>query len=260
MPCSPNVSRNSNSVTPDASTVLVVVPAYNEAACITAVVTSVRAQGYPCVVVDDASTDTTAALAAEAGATVLRLPINLGVGGALRTGFRYAVEHGYRVVVQLDGDGQHPANAIDALLGALRTSGADLVIGSRFLHPDPPPISAVRAACIGLLARIIARSGHTTVTDPTSGCRAIAAPLLDAFAHDFPHHYLGDTFEAVLVAARRGYRITEIPVAMRPRQGGTPSADGFASFQAMVRACTVLFTGTTFDLAPRPVDNAPTIR
>jgi hypothetical protein len=110
----------------------------------------------------------------------------------------------------------------------------------------------VRRACIRALATIVWRSGHVKVSDPTSGFRAIRSPLLEAFALDFPHHYLGDTFEAVLVAGRRGYRVAEIPVRMRQRQGGIPSADLYASTQAMLRACTVLFTGTTFDLPPRP--------
>jgi len=241
----------------DTGEVLVVVPAYNERACIAAVVTEVLAAGHDCLVVDDGSTDDTAALARAAGARVVCLPINLGVGGALRTGFRYAADHGYRTVVQVDADGQHPAAAIEALLHDLHRRNLDMVVGSRFLQPSDYPVSRSRRAAIALLARVIATAGDTRMTDPTSGLRAIRTPLLDALAHDFPHHYLGDTFEALLVATRRGYRIGEVPVVMRPRQGGQPSAGHYASFQAMVRACTVLLTGTSFDLPPRPADAQP---
>jgi glycosyltransferase involved in cell wall biosynthesis len=250
-------------VTADAATdagalrTLVVVPAYDEEACIVDVVGDVRSAGFPCLVVDDGSSDRTAELAESAGATVVRLPINLGVGGALRAGFRYAVEHGYQCVVQVDADGQHVAEHIDELLAALDrgcTGDAplDMVIGSRFADGGTHEMSAVRRMCIHMLSSVIRRRGGARITDPTSGFRAIRSPLLDAFASNFPHHYLGDTFEALFVASRRGYRIGEIPVTMRQRQGGTPSADLYASSQAMVRACTVLFTGTTFDLPPRP--------
>jgi glycosyltransferase involved in cell wall biosynthesis len=212
----------------DTGEVLVVVPAYNERACIAAVVADVLAAGHACLVVDDGSTDDTAALARAAGARVVCLPINLGVGGALRTA------------------------TIDALVQALDERDLDMVVGSRFLQPSGYQLSRSRRAAIALLARVIANAGSTRMTDPTSGFRAIRGPLLDALAHDFPHHYLGDTFEALLVATRRGYRIGEVPVAMRPRQGGQPSAGHYASFRAMVRACTVLLTGTSFDLPPRP--------
>ncbi|MBI5088479.1 MAG: glycosyltransferase family 2 protein [Actinobacteria bacterium] len=232
--------------------VLVVVPALDEEACIADVVADVRSFGFDCLVVDDGSSDRTAELARAAGARVVQLPINLGVGGALRAGFRYAIAHGYSCVVQVDADGQHIAEHIGELLAALDAGQLDMVIGSRFASGGEHAMSAVRRRCIHLLSSVVRRSGGVRITDPTSGFRAIRSPLLDAFAHDFPHHYLGDTFEAVLVAARRGYRVGEIAVTMRPRQGGRPSADLYASSQAMLRACTILFTGTTFDLPPRP--------
>jgi len=232
--------------------VLVLVPAFNERECIAAVVADVRSAGHDCLVIDDGSSDDTAALARAAGAHVARLPINLGVGGALRTGFRYASDRGYDAIVQVDADGQHPTADIGTLLHALHERDLDMVVGSRFLQPSGYQLSRSRRAAIALLARVIANAGETRMTDPTSGFRAIRSPLLDALAHDFPHHYLGDTFEALLVATRRGYRIGEVPVVMRPRQGGQPSAGHYASFRAMVRACTVLLTGTSFDLPSRP--------
>jgi glycosyltransferase involved in cell wall biosynthesis len=232
--------------------VVVVIPAYDEEACIGQVVTDVRGFGYDCVVVDDASSDRTAAIAEQSGATVIRLPINLGVGGALRAGFRYAVDIGAHTVVQVDGDGQHPTDQIGTLLEHLDQGGFDMVVGSRFAPGGvPSPQSGMRRRAIGVLSTTLRRRGGVTITDPTSGFRAIRDPLLHAFASDFPHHYLGDTFEALLVAGRRGYRVAEIPVVMQARQGGQPSAALPASVRAMLRALTVPFTGCSFDLPPR---------
>lgn len=231
---------------------LVIIPAYNEAACISAVVTEVRAAGFANVlVVDDGSADDTASLAAAAGARVVRLPINLGVGGALRTGFRYAVDHGHDLVAQVDADGQHEAQHLDQLLRSLVEHDLDMVIGSRFADGGTHEMSALRRSCIHVMASMVERAGRTPLSDPTSGFRVIRSPLLDEFAKEFPHHYLGDTFEALYVAARRGYRVGEVPVSMRQRQGGRPSANLLASVRSLVRAVTVLLTGTTFDLPPR---------
>ena len=233
--------------------VVVVIPAFDEEACVGDVVTAVRGHGYDCVVVDDASTDRTVEVADQAGAVVIRLPINLGVGGALRAGFRYAVDAGANTVVQVDGDGQHPAELIRTLLERLDEGDFDMVVGSRFAPGGvPSPQSRLRRAAIGVLSTTLRRRGGVTISDPTSGFRAIRDPLLRAFATDFPHHYLGDTFEALLVASRRGYRIAEIPVVMHARQGGQPSAALPASVRAMLRALTVPFTGCSFDLPPRP--------
>ena len=231
--------------------VLVVIPAYNESDCIATVVDDVRDAGFYCLVVDDGSRDGTAQIAAACGAAVVILPINLGVGGALRTGFRYAHEHGFTTVVQVDADGQHVADHIRHLVAALDDGSFDMVVGSRFAADGGYRMTYVRRLCVRLLSFVIRRSGKVRISDPTSGFRAIRSPLLDAFAADFPAHYLGDTFEALLVAARRGYRLGEIPVEMRERQGGHPSADLYALVQAMLRACTVLLTGTTFDLPVR---------
>ncbi|MCB0999960.1 MAG: glycosyltransferase family 2 protein [Acidimicrobiales bacterium] len=231
--------------------VLVVVPAYNERDCIAAVVDDVRGAGYDCLVVDDGSRDETAEIAAAHGAAVVRLPINLGVGGALRTGFRYATDHGYHTVVQVDADGQHVTDHIRHLLEAVDTADLDMAVGSRFLGHGDYRMPFVRRWAVRVLAAVIRSTGKAHITDPTSGFRAIRRPLLDAFAADFPAHYLGDTFEALLVSARRGYRLGEVPVAMRERQGGRPSADLSALVQSVLRAFTILLTGTTFDLPPR---------
>jgi glycosyltransferase involved in cell wall biosynthesis len=233
--------------------VVVVVPAFDEEACVSDVVTAVRALGYDCVVVDDASNDRTAAVAEQAGAIVIRLPINLGVGGALRAGFRFAVDAGADTVVQVDGDGQHPPEHIGELLQHLEEGGFDMVVGSRFAPGGvPSPHSRLRRAAIAVLSTTLRRRSGLKISDPTSGFRAIRDPLLRAYARDFPHHYLGDTFEALLVAGRRGYLVAEIPVVMHARKGAQPSAGLPASVRAMLRALTVPFTGCSFDLPPRP--------
>jgi glycosyltransferase involved in cell wall biosynthesis len=231
-----------------------VVPAYNEQATVGGVVTSLVGHGITTVVIDDASSDHTGSVAAAAGAVVITLPINLGVGGALRTGWRWAVDHGYDTAIQVDGDGQHLADEVAKLVAAADAQGLDLVIGTRFADGGSHAgVSWVRWGAMRVLAGVIRRGGKVRVTDPTSGFRLVRAPLLDQFATEFPPYYLGDTFEAVLVAARRGYRIGEVGVAMQARQGGTASADLGASVRAMVRALTVLLTGTSFDIAPREV-------
>jgi glycosyltransferase involved in cell wall biosynthesis len=233
-------------------TTFVVMPAFNEEACITEVVRAVLDLGHPCVVVDDASSDQTADRARAAGAVVIRLPINLGVGGALRAGFRYVVDHGGDIAVQVDADGQHPVEQIGDLIKHLEDGDYDMVIGSRFAPGGvASPHSKTRRRAISVLSSTLRRRAGLTVTDPTSGFRAIRSPLLDGFAHNFPHHYLGDTFEALLVAGRRGYRIAEIPVAMQARQGGQPSMGVAGSIRAMLRALTIPFTGPSFDLEPR---------
>lgn len=229
--------------------VLVVVPAWNEEATVADVVVTLRTHGYDVVVVDDGSTDDTAARARGAGAVVLRLPVNLGVGGALRCGFRYAVEHGYDVVVQCDADGQHPAAQIATLLEAQAATGAHLVIGSRFRGDDAGmAVGGNRRLAMRLLARIASRAAGRPITDASSGLRAIARPLLDEFARSYPVHYLGDTFEAIVVAGRAGYHVEEVAVTMAPRQAGRSSARALAALAFLGRAVIVSLGGLGFEV------------
>jgi glycosyltransferase involved in cell wall biosynthesis len=232
--------------------VLVVIPAFNEQDTISHVVRSVLAQGFDCLVVDDASLDATSHLALEAGATVVTLPINLGVGGALRTGWRYAADNGYQIAVQTDGDGQHPPTEIPRLVNALIEGNFDLVIGSRFAAGGTyVAVPKIRRAAMRFLSFVLRKRAGVFVTDPTSGFRAVRSPLLNQFARHFPPSYLGDTFEALLVAGQRGYRVGEISVQMLPRQGGKPSTEGLALAKAMMRVLALVVLGASFDLAPR---------
>jgi glycosyltransferase involved in cell wall biosynthesis len=244
-------------VTTPPADVLVVVPAKNEADTIAGVVTGLAALGYPALVVDDGSTDATAMLAAGAGAIVVSMPFNLGVGGALRCGFQYAVDHGYRLVVQCDGDGQHRADQIELLLDCQQRTGAHLVIGDRFRGPEHYQVSRGRRAVMKLLSATVRLRTGLRVTDTTSGFRCIARPLLDEFAGSYPTQYLGDTFEAVVVAGRAGYQVAEVPVAMSYRGGGMPSAPSLAAATYAVRAVLVAVLGLDFRIRRCP-DPAPT--
>jgi glycosyltransferase involved in cell wall biosynthesis len=228
-------------VTAAAPRVLVIVPALNEESSVGDVVRAILALGLPACVVDDGSTDRTSAMAEEAGATVLRLPVNLGVGGALRCGFRFAVREGYDAVVQVDADGQHDPRVVPQLLGVLRESGADMVVGSRFADSSPNyDCGRGRRLAMRVLAWRASWSARRPITDATSGLRAIRRPLLDEFARHYPVEYLGDTVEAMVIAGRRGARIEECPIAMSPRVSGTPSAGLAASAWYVIRVLLVI--------------------
>jgi glycosyltransferase involved in cell wall biosynthesis len=206
---------------------LVVTPAHDEEESVGLVVEGVRALGLPVVVVDDGSTDNTAVAASAAGATVLRLPVNAGVGAALRTGFRYAVRHGFKRVVQVDADLQHPPEAIPLLLAAAE-EGAELVVGSRFGSGYE---AGVRLLGMRLLSALVSRRIGTKVNDPTSGFKVVTEPLLSEFARSYPAEYLGDTVEALLQAGAFGARIVEIPVPMEQRAAGDATTSVHAAGQ-----------------------------
>ena len=217
---------------------LVIVPALNEQETIQQVVHEIRVEQFDVLVVDDGSTDETALRAESAGATVLRLPVNLGVGGALRVGFRFAVDHHYAAVVQVDADGQHPTSQIRDLIATAEQHNAHLVIGSRYLSPDSTLTpTASRRFAMRLLSKVTSRYAGHTITDSTSGFRIICEPLLSEFAHEFPSYYLGDTYEATLAAIRAGYQTVEVPAALRPRGHGSSSA---GTLRSMVLIAKVL--------------------
>ncbi|MFT3853889.1 MAG: glycosyltransferase family 2 protein [Ilumatobacteraceae bacterium] len=230
--------------------VLVVVPAWNEERTVGAVVTDLRDLGLDVVVVDDGSSDRTSPVASAHGAMVVRLPVNLGVGAAMRCGFRFAVEHGYDAVVQCDADGQHSVAGVASLVAVQAASGAHMVIGSRFGGGDDYPVGSLRRVAMRMLARSASRATGSRITDATSGFRIIVEPLLGAFAATFPDNYLGDTYEAVVSAGRAGYSIAETPVPMRQRQHGESSASPLAAVRFMVRAVIVVAARLNFQVTP----------
>jgi glycosyltransferase involved in cell wall biosynthesis len=215
------------------------IPALNEEDSIDAVVRDARSVlGADVVVVDDGSTDATADLAVAAGATVLTLPYNLGVGGAIRTALRYAHERGYAQVLQLDGDGQHEASEGLRLVQTLEAGDVDLVVGSRFAAGYD--VAFGRRLVMRTLSRTISRRLGTRITDTTSGFRAMGAPTIAVFSKEYPLDYLSDTVEALLIAGDAGLRVAELDVRMRPRQGGTPSASPLKSAYHLVRLLLVV--------------------
>lgn len=231
--------------------VLVIIPAFREEASVGAVVADVRAAGFDCVVVDDGSPDDTADVARAAGAVVLRLPVNLGVGGALRCGFRYAQQHQYGAVVQCDADGQHPAGAIVELVRAAQEQDAHLVIGSRFAAGSGEfHLPWMRRTVMRALAWLVATAGRVKVRDTSSGFRCIRQPLLKEFARSYPAQYLGDTVEALVAAGRAGYRVVEVPADLLPRSGGEPSAPPLRAVLLTVRVAITVAFGLGLRLPP----------
>ena len=204
---------------------LVVVPAYQEEQALPGTLKELRdvVPELDVLVVDDGSHDATAKVAAAAtDVTVARLPFNLGVGAAVRTGLRYAVDNGYHRVVVVDADGQHDPATISTLLGAL-DEGADMVIGSRFRDGSSFAVGRTRGRAMKSLHRVVRWQTGQSFTDTTSGFRAFDAPVVAMLARDYPVEYLADTVEVLLMVCRAGYKVVEVPVAMRTRAGGQPS-------------------------------------
>ena len=190
------------------------------------------------VVVDDGSQDRTAQAAAAAGASVLRLPFNLGVGGAMRAGFKYAERRGHDVVVQVDADGQHDPADVVRLVEALEY--ADVVIGARFAELGDYTVKGPRKWAMRLLSFSLSRFAKVRLTDTTSGFRAAGRPAIRLYARHYPAEYLGDTVESLVIALRAGYRVTQVPVIMRPRQGGVASHGSAKAAVYLMRAFMAL--------------------
>jgi glycosyltransferase involved in cell wall biosynthesis len=238
---------------------LAVIPAYNESATVARVVERVRERApfFDVVVVNDGSTDDTAALARAAGADVLELPFNLGIGGAVQAGFVYAKENGYRYMTQVDGDGQHEPQEISTLLDAMAADPSlDVVCGSRFLVPGEylPPVS--RRTGIHLFAFLLSRIVGQAVTDPTSGFRLYNRRAIELFAADYPHDY--PEVEAVLMLHNHRLRMAEVPVRMFERGGGQSSIGSGKSVYYMIKVLLALFVGLMRRRAvPEPGEPAP---
>ncbi|GAB3585230.1 glycosyltransferase family 2 protein [Leifsonia lichenia] len=224
----------------DLSQTLIVMPAFNEEASVADVVTEVYAKlpGVTCLVVDDGSTDETARIAKEAGALVASMPFNMGVGGAMRLGFQFARDNDFSVAVQIDADGQHDPGNVPSLLAAL--GDADLVIGARFSGQGDYEVRGPRRWAMNVLSTVLSRVVNTRLNDTTSGFKANGPRAIDLFAHSFPAEYLGDTVEALVIAARGGLRVAQVPTSMRPRAGGQPSHNPIKAAVYLARAFIAL--------------------
>ena len=218
-----------------ARAVLVIVPAHNEAESLGGVLAELRqhAGDYDVLVVNDGSTDETAAVARAAGYPVLDMCFNLGIGGAVQAGFKYALEHGYEIAVQLDGDGQHPPDQLDALVAPVRAGECEMSIGSRFLGGGDYEGSVSRRVGTRILSWICVVVTGRRITDATSGFRAFGPKALRYLASFYPADYPEP--EAIVLLSRRGLAIREVSVRMRPRQAGRSSISGLGTVYYMAK-------------------------
>lgn len=223
---------------------IAIVPALNEEHALPAVIAEVRAfdPGMDVVVVDDGSVDRTAAVAAASGARVLRLPFNLGIGGAVQTGFRYAYEHDYDLAVRVDGDGQHDPGQLGLVIEPVLRGEADIAVGSRFATAGAGYRSSrTRRIGIRLLAWVVSRIVGQRVTDTTSGFQALNREGIALFARDYPHDY--PEVEATVMVFRHRLRLSEVPVSMRERGAGRSSITALRSIYYMVKVLLAIFVG-----------------
>lgn len=223
---------------------LVIIPAYNEEESILNTVKDVRenAPSFDVVVVNDCSRDRTAELCRRAGIPLLDLPANLGIGGAVQTGYRYALMNGYDAAVQIDGDGQHKAEYLEEMADLLEKEGLDMVIGSRYIRHEGFQSTALRQFGIRFFTVLIRLCTGQTVTDPTSGMRMVGRRLIRSFAADYPRDYPEP--ESAASVLKSGMKVKEIPVQMRERQGGRSSISLTKGAYYMVKvAIAVILAG-----------------
>ena len=227
------------------SKVLIIIPAFNESECICATVSKVVAAGYDYVVVNDGSTDDTLAVCRENGINVLDLKSNLGIGGAVQAGHKYAKAHGYDIDIQFDGDGQHDISFVPTIVGEIE-DGADLAIGSRFLTKEKEGFQSTFMRRVGItwLSGLIKIVGGTRVTDPTSGFRACGKRAIDLYCRHYPTDYPEP--ESIVAALRQGLTVKECSVKMNERQGGESSIKALSSVYYMVKvSLAIVIVGAT---------------
>ncbi|WP_313354650.1 glycosyltransferase family 2 protein [Microbacterium sp.] len=219
---------------------LIIVPAWNESQNVGNTVREILEVDptYDVLVIDDGSTDDTAEMAREAGARVINLPFNMGVGGAMRTGFTYAMRHGYKRAIQVDADGQHNPTDIGAVLSGL--DRADISIGARFAEIGDYKARGPRRWAMKMLASVISRISGARLTDVTSGFRAANSRAIVQYVRYYPAEYLGDTIDSLVGAIHSGLSVTQVPVAMRPRAHGKPSHNPFSAARYLLRAAFAL--------------------
>jgi glycosyltransferase involved in cell wall biosynthesis len=233
----------------------VIVPAWNEREALPGVLAEL-ATSLPhadVLVVNDGSTDGTADVARASGtAMVLDLPLNLGVGGAMRAGYRFAAREGYDAAVQVDADGQHDPADVARVVDSLDQLGADVVIGARFAGVGSYAVRGPRRWAMQVLSGVLSRIAGARLTDTTSGFRASNRRAIRLFADEYPAEYLGDTVESLVIACRSGLTVRQVGVEMRPRAGGTPSHNPAKAALFLGRAMLALVIALS-----RPLGQAP---
>ena len=222
--------------------VLVILPAYNEAESIGDVITAIRKEDpdYGIVVIDDGSNDDTPRVVAQfPGVDLVQLPYNLGIGGAMQTGYKYALRKGYDIAIQCDSDGQHPVDRIKDLVAHVETGDADMIIGSRYVADTSYVPSVSRRVGKSILSRLVDAIIGSGITDTTSGFRAVNRKVIAIFAHDYPDDY--PEAEALVILHKHGLKAAEVPVEMRPRQGGFTSIRPPHALYYMVKVALAIF-------------------
>lgn len=214
---------------------LVIIPAYNESESIKNTVEEIKnkAQGFDYVVVNDCSKDDTQKICEENGYNIINLPVNLGIGGAVQTGYRYGYRMGYDLAVQVDGDGQHNPEFLIKMAEYLQNNSVDMVIGSRFIEKEGFQSSGARRIGIKYFTILIKLLTGVKITDPTSGLRIVNREIMGMFAYEYPKDYPEP--ESVVSVLRGGKRVAEIPVVMRERLGGVSSISLKKSVYYMIK-------------------------
>jgi len=233
---------------------LAIVPAYNEEGSLGQVLEEIRAADpeLHVVVINDHSTDGTAEIAERAGVSIVHLPFNLGIGGAMQTGYQYARDHGFEVAMQIDSDGQHDAAEAHKLLEPLARGEADMVIGTRFAGVGDYRSTPGRRMGMVMFSGVARMLAGLKITDPTSGFRAVNRHGIELFARDYPHDF--PEVESNVLAARHGLRIVEVPVRMRQRAAGRSSVTSIRGTYFVIRIMLALFV-SLFRRYPKTVED-----
>ncbi len=220
---------------------LVIIPAYNEEKSIESTVIDIKrnAPDFDYVVVNDCSTDATNLRCKEKGLQILNLPINLGIGGAVQTGYQYAVKNGYDIAIQFDGDGQHDAKYLDAMKKYLVEKQADMVIGSRFIEKEGFQSSGIRRMGIRYFTNLIYVLTRSKITDPTSGMRMVNRAVMELFANNYPKDYPEP--ESAVAVLKQNKKILEYPVIMKERAEGTSSISPVKGIYYMIKVTLAIF-------------------
>ena len=231
--------------------VLAIIPAYNEAASVGAVVGELLARGdLDVLVINDGSTDDTREVAMRAGARVLDLPYNLGIGGAVQSGFLFARENGYDVAIQVDGDGQHPPAEIDRLLAPIERGEADLVLGSRYAEKTEYHAPLSRRIGMIIFSGVVSAITRQRLLDTTSGFRASGRGVIEYLAEHYPEDY--PEVEALVLLRRADFRVVEVACQFRDRHEGQSSITPIRSAYYMVKVLLAIFMGLLRSVPPRP--------
>jgi glycosyltransferase involved in cell wall biosynthesis len=222
---------------------IAIVPAHNEEASLGSLLAELRIAepDLAVVVINDGSTDATARVAENAGVPVVNLPFNVGIGGTVQTGYQYALEHGYEVAIQVDGDGQHDPTEIARVLEPIFDDRADLVVGTRFVSGGGYRGTRARRVGIHIFASVVSLMVGQRVSDTTSGFRAVNRKALRLFASQYPHDY--PEVESIVLLSRHGLRMLEVPVKMRVRETGASSITALRAAYYMIKVLLALFIG-----------------